>query len=205
VRVPRRSWRDPRLLFGIAIIAVSVLTGARVLGSADDTVAVWAVRADVAAGTVLRAGDVERQRVRFPDAEVAARYVPAADALPDGALAGHALRAGELLPRSALDTTRTESLAEVPLAVPADAVPATLRAGALVDVWVTPVRGAGAAPPAATRVFEEVRVVALPEAAAALGPSTTRQVIIGVAQADRRLAAALAQLADGTAVVVKRG
>jgi hypothetical protein len=185
---------------------VSVLTGARVLGSADDTVAVWAVRADVAAGAMLRAGDVERQRVRFPDAEVAARYVPATDPLPDGTFARHALKAGELLPRSALGASRTGTLAEVPLAVPAGAVPASLRVGALVDVWVTPARGAGAAPPGATRVFEEVRVVALPEAAAALGPSTTRQVIIGVASADdHRLADALAQLADGTAVVVKRG
>jgi hypothetical protein len=206
VRVPRRSWRDPRLLVGIAIIAVSVLTGARLVGSADDTVPVWALATDVAPGAVLRAGDVERQRVRFPDVAVAVRYLPATDPLPDGAVSRHALKAGELLPRSALGASGDSELAEVPLAVPADAVPATLRVGASVDVWVTPARGAAEPSPRATRVFEEVRVVALPEAAAALGPSTSRQVIIGVPSAeDQGLAAALAQLADGTAVVVKRG
>lgn len=205
VRVPRRSWRDPRLLIGIAIIAVSVLTGARLVGSADDTVPVWALATDVAPGAVLQAGDVEQKRVRFPGVDVAARYVAATDPLPDGAVAHHALKAGELLPRSALGASDDSSLAEVPLAVPADAVPATLRVGASVDVWVTPARGAVEAA-RATRVFEEVRVVALPEAAAALGPSTSRQVIIGVPSADDHgLAAALAQLAGGTAVVVKRG
>ena len=34
---------DPRLWVGVAIVAVCVVAGARLLAAADDTVAVWAV------------------------------------------------------------------------------------------------------------------------------------------------------------------
>ena len=36
---PPPGWRDPRLWIGVAIVAVSVLVGALVLGTSDDTVA----------------------------------------------------------------------------------------------------------------------------------------------------------------------
>ena len=39
-RAQSPGWRDPRVVVGVVIVAVCVLLGARVLGSADDTVAV---------------------------------------------------------------------------------------------------------------------------------------------------------------------
>ena len=41
------GWRDPRLWIGIAIVAVSVVAGARLLAAADDSVTVWAAAADL--------------------------------------------------------------------------------------------------------------------------------------------------------------
>jgi hypothetical protein len=204
-RAPGRSWRDPRLVVGVVIVAVSVLLGARLLASADDTVAVWSVAADLPAGSVLSAADLEQVHLRFGTPEVAGRYLPADTALPAGSVLTREVVAGELLPRAAVGSGEQPDLAEVPLAVAAEAVPTTLRAGEVVDVWVTPAGLAGQVP-RAVQVLERVRVVAVPRSSSALGPSATRQVVVGLEAADEtRLATALARLADGTVVVVRRG
>jgi hypothetical protein len=204
-RAPGRSWRDPRLVVGLVIVAVSVLLGSRLLAGADDTVAVWSVAADLPAGTVLTASDLERVDLRFGTPEVAGRYLPADAALPEGAVLTRDAVAGELLPRAAVGTGEGGDVVEVPIAVAAEAVPATLRVGEVVDVWVTPAGLAGEVP-RALRVLDQVRVVAAPRGGSALGPSATRQVVVGLeAEDESRLATALARLADGTAVIVRRG
>ena len=48
------GWRNPRLLLGIVLVAGSVVLGARLLAAADDTVAVWAVSADLPDGCERR-------------------------------------------------------------------------------------------------------------------------------------------------------
>lgn len=205
VRPARRSWRDPRLLVGLVIVAVCVLAGARLVAGADDTVAVWTVRADLPAGSPVGEADVESARMRFGSEEAAGRYLPASAPIPDGMVLLRELGAGELLPRAALAPEDGGSLAELPLSVPSELVPTGLRPGELVDVWVTPPQRAGAAEEA-VRVLEEVRVVAAPREASALGPATTRQVVVGVPEdQDGLLARALAQLAEGVVVLVRRG
>src|SRR6185436_1849467 len=52
-RAAAPGWRDPRLWIGVAIVAASVLVGALVLGSSDDTVPVWAAGDEMGAGHVL--------------------------------------------------------------------------------------------------------------------------------------------------------
>jgi hypothetical protein len=204
-RVPRRSWRDPRLLVGIAIVAVCILLGARLLAAADDTVAVWSVRHDMLAGTALTPEDLQAVHLRFGSPELAGRYLSAAGAPPAATVVTRDVAAGELLPRGALGSGGTVDLVEVPVALPSDAVPSTLRAGELVDIWVTPSSETGRAS-RAVRVLEQVRVMAVPHSGTALGPSSTQQVVVGVrAEDEARLATALAQLSDGSAVVVRRG
>jgi len=208
---PRRArWRDPRLVVGIAVIAVCGLLGARLLGSADDTVGVWAVRDPMAAGQPITTDDVVRRQIRFEEQVDADRYVSADQDLPDGATLSRAVGAGELLPREALGPADQRRLTEVPLSVPTEAVPSTLRLGSVVDVYVTPdaaVSGSGSGTstgpsPRSSLVFDDVTVLAAPRTGTALGPSATRQVIVGVGpdQADR-LPSALASLAGGTVVL----
>lgn len=204
-RAVRRTWKDPRLIAGLVIVAGSVLLGARLLGTADDAVEVWAVRSDLGAGMAVEVEDLERQDVRFPSDDLATRYLPADAPLPDGAVLSRPLGAGELLPRAALSRTEEDELAQVPLAVTADTVPATLRPGAVVDVWVTPEVGASEQL-AAQRVFEGVTVVSLPARGNALGPESTRQVVVGVPLTEEdSLASALGRTTSGTVVLVKRG
>jgi len=209
-RQGRAIWRDPRLVVGVLIVAASVLLGARLLAHADDSVAVWAVRHDVARGSTIGPDDVVTRRIRFFDRADADRYLAAAAALPAGTVVTRDLGAGELLPRSALGGAAAQPFVEVPFSVPADAVPASVRPGTVVDVWVTPARSAAAtptdgSPERSVRVFDDVTVVSVPPSGTALGPTSTQQVVVAVPPAkEPALAAALARAASGTVVVVKQ-
>jgi hypothetical protein len=206
-------WRDPRLVVGAALVALSALAGARLAGAADDTVAVWAARRDVPAGQALTARDLTVRQVRFAGQGQADRYLSADDPLPGGAVLARPVGTGELVPRQALDTTTREPLTEVPVSVANDGVPATVGVGSVVDVWVTPDPSASsgaAAPgtaraPRSVRVFDDVAVVAAPAPGTSLGPAATRQVIVGVTAAQAAdLPTALAALTGGAVVLTVR-
>jgi hypothetical protein len=208
-RIRRPRWRDPRLVVGLAVIAVCALLGARSLAAAHDTVSVWAVRGPLDAGRRLDEGDLVRREVGFVDQVDADRYLSARSALPAGSVLARPVGAGELLPRSALAAGTAGPVTEVPLSVDAEAVPATVHEGSTVDVWVTTRTAAsGERTPAArpsTLVFDEVQVLAVPVSGTSLGPTATRQVSIAVPADQRaRLSRSLAVLAAGDVVLTVR-
>jgi hypothetical protein len=137
VRPPR--WLDLRLVLGVLLVLGSVLLGARVVTAADATVPVWSATGDLAAGTVLADGDLVAVQVRLDD--VAERYL-ATSTDPAGRVLGRAVRAGELVPRSALE--EATGLVQLALPVQAGYVPPSLTRGQLVDVYAVadPVVGA---------------------------------------------------------------
>lgn len=207
-RAVRPGWRDPRLLVGAALVAAAALLGATLVGD-QDTTPVWAARGPLAEGQALEAGDLVVREVRFAAPQDAARYVAADGPVPDGLTLTRDIGAGELLPVGALGESGT-ALVEVPLTVAAEAVPATVRPGSLVDVWVTPDPDlvAGTTDPAtagdSVLVFASVRVVAVSRAGGALGPAATRQVIVALEpEAEATLPQALGRLARGHAVLVR--
>lgn len=211
-RATRSRWRDPRLVVGVVIVAVCALLGATLLGGSDATVGVWATRRAMNAGETLAAADLVRRDLRFADQRDADAYLSSERLPPAGATLARPVGAGELVPRGALGTAGSDSLTEVPLTVDSEAVPGTLRAGALVDVWVTPDRaadassaGGGADAPRAELVFDDVAVLSVPRSGSSLGPTATRQVIVGVGRDQQsRLPTALAALAGGTVLLTAR-
>jgi hypothetical protein len=200
------------MVVGIAVVAICAVLGARLLDGADDTVGVWAVREAMSAGQPATSADLVRRDIRFEDQSDADRYVSADQPLPAGATLARPVGAGELLPRDALGSADSEALTEVPLSVPAEAVPATLRVGTVVDVYVTPdaaVSGSrSSGQPGSVRsilVFDDVAVLAAPRSGTSLGPSATRQVIVGVGTDQAgQLPTALAALSSGTVVLTAR-
>ena len=192
-RSGRPRWREPRLAAGLALVAFCAVLGARLVGGLDDTVGVWVASRALAEGQRVSVTDLSRHQVRFRDQADADRYLSADTDLPSEAALGRAVGAGELLPRGALRTAGPAALVEVPLSVAAESVPATVRVGSTVDVWVTGRRGgaAGAAPGGrvarSTLVLDDVAVVAAPVGASSLGPATTRSVVVGVPAAQRRV------------------
>ncbi len=205
-RSRRPGWRNPRLLLGIVLVAGSVVLGARLLAAADDTVAVWTVARDLPTGAALEQGDLEREQIRFPDAETADRYLAAGDDLPADATLNRPISAGELLPRAAFAEESGADLVEVPISVLSDDLPATVTQGSVVDVWVAPKVSAVGKPVKADPVLTDVVVVAVPRANEGLAPQTTRQVIVGVSKArSDDLGAALGGLSDGRVVIARKG
>jgi hypothetical protein len=200
------AWRDPRLVVGIILVTASVLAGAALFAGADDTVGVWAVRDDLRAGSPLRPSDLVRREVRFSGPADADRYVSADAPVPQPAGLTRDVGGGELLPRSALGLGVRPRLVEVPISAAADMVPATVRAGSVVDVWVTP--DATRAPRGArsTLVLDDVTVVAAPAPGTSLAPSSTRQVIVGVGpDQEPRLERTLGLASSGTVVITVQG
>lgn len=184
----------------MALVAASVLVGARVLGGADDTIEVWAASGDLAAGQPVTEGDLVARRVRFADDEDADRYLRVGDDLPEEATLARSVGDGELLPSGAFGAA-DEGLLEVPIAIPADVVPASVGAGSTVDVWVT-----DADRRSSELVLDDVVVIAVPDVDEAFGPGGNRQVLVGVPDdAEKGVGVVLAAARDGRVSIAREG
>jgi hypothetical protein len=172
------------------LVLGSVLLGARIVAAADDSVPVWTVRVDVAAGQEITAAMVEVRQVRFGDAQQADRYLSGDEALPLPSAATRQLEAGELLPRGALGLT--ELLVEVPLRTSAGNVPSTVRVGDVVDVWVKDRAAPGRS------MLEGVRVLALVQTDAGV------RMVVGLDQQQAEAMPSLFGVLDSATVFVVR-
>lgn len=122
---------DPRLLGGVALIGLSALAGALLLGHDEDTVTVWRATRDLSVGATI--ADVEP--VAVPRSLVADRYVASAEDIT-GVL-NRAVAAGELIPASAVGTSGAEGVRLVTIPVDPLHAPPDLLAGDAVDVWAS--------------------------------------------------------------------
>ncbi|HKJ12589.1 MAG TPA: SAF domain-containing protein [Ornithinimicrobium sp.] len=133
-RLRRPSWRDARLLVGVLLVLLSVLTGAWVIAAADDTTGVYAATGPLLPGQEVRESDVTVVSVHLD--ETAAAYTDASGGLRPGTYALRAVAEGELIPAAALGSAREAQ--DKTVAVPLDpAASASLKVGAIVDVWVS--------------------------------------------------------------------
>ena len=212
VRATRPGWRDPRLWIGVAIVAASVLVGAKFLGNADDSVAVWSVSADMGAGDTVGDADVVARNVRFVQASDADRYVAADESLPDGATLTRDISAGELLPRSAIGSSSETTLKTLTFEFEGAGVPAGLTQGDRVDVYVTSVakNDAGkvtSADPVAQLGLTGLVVTDLASAKDSLAGTGGREVTVGIpADADADALVTVVQAAKTDNIyLVKQG
>jgi hypothetical protein len=187
VRARTPGWRDPRLWVGVAIVAVSVVAGARLVGAADESVPVWAVAEDMGAGDAVAADDLVAHRVRFVDPAHLELYYPASEALPADLQLVRGVDAGELLPRSAVGAASQSGTVQLPVAVDAALVPPSVQAGSVVDVYVTAGDGSGEAAEggrggalAARPVLEGVTVIDAPPLDEGFAATGKRQLVLGI-------------------------
>lgn len=177
-RATRPGWRDPRLWIGVALVAISVVAGSRLLAAADDSVTVWAAADDLAAGDELTADDLEARRVRFVDEADLDRYLAADQTLPTDSRLLRSVGEGELLPRAALGAADESDVLQLPIAVEPALVPASVRAGSVVSVYV---RDTARCEECAGAALEGVTVVDAPAGDDLTG---TRQLVLAVEQSD---------------------
>lgn len=159
-RTRRPGWRDPRLWAGVALVAVSVVVGSRVLAAADDRVPVWAVSGDLGAGDVLTAADLVAREVGFADQAGLEGYFTADEEIPADLRLLRPVGAGELLPRSAVGP------------------------GSTVDVYLVAGAGADPAALAAGPALDDVAVVEVPAPDEVLGAGGRRQLVLAVEETD---------------------
>lgn len=177
-RATRPGWRDPRLWIGVALVAISVVVGARLLAAADESVAVWAATSDLAAGDELTADDLVARRVRFVEVSDLDRYLAADQPLPVDARLLRGVGEGELLPMTALGSADEVGILQLPIAVEPALVPDSVRAGSTVDVYV---RDTARCEDCAGAALEGVTVLDAPAGDDLTG---TRQLVLAVEQAD---------------------
>lgn len=216
VRLRRPGWRDPRLLAGVVLVAVSVAMGSALVAAAGRTVEVYAAAEALVPGDPVDAGALRVREVRLGATEDA--YLRADQPLPDGFVVTRTVGAGELLPRAAVAPEADLGLRPVAIE-PDGALPAGLAAGALVDLWFVPdptdrasasavevgsgaaggTRAASPTEPALLVAGLTVAEVSEPRAGLAVGSAVTVHVLVPVTD----LPTVLAALAgDGSVEVV---
>ncbi|MBL0884882.1 hypothetical protein HGK34_01065 [Myceligenerans sp. I2] len=130
------GWRDPRLLSGIVLVAMSVALGSWLVASAGRTVPVF-----VADGALTPGEPVTRDALRVVDVRLSAgldRYLRADADLPPGLVAQRVVADGELVSRSGLGDGSTMRSVALPIT---GGVSERIRPGAIADLWFVPEHG----------------------------------------------------------------
>ena len=168
VRLARPRWLDVRLVVGVVIVLVSVVLGARLVATVDDTYEVWSVRDDLGARTTLTADDLVPVAVSLGDG--ARRYLSVSTS-PVGRVLTRPLARGELIPLAALLNPEVADLRRVVIEV--DRLSASgLRRGQVVDVYAVPSADPGVDTPTPPRlVVGAVTVAAVSGEAGGLAAS----------------------------------
>ncbi|HEY8718901.1 hypothetical protein [Pengzhenrongella sp.] len=177
-RLRRPSWRDPRLLAGLVMVAAAVTVGAWAVSAAEASTPVYVARGTLTPGEPINADALAVAQVRLEPRE-AARYLSVATAPPAGLVVLRTVAAGELVPRSAVGAATALAFRPVAVAI-SDAPSEGVVKGALVDLWVTPKPHDDAAAPVPRLLAErlEVAEVKRPASAFAVGGQTTVHVLV---------------------------
>lgn len=198
VRLRPPGWRDPRLLAGIVLVAISVALGSWLVASAGRTVPVF-----VADGALTPGQPVTRESLRVVDVRLGIgldRYLRADEELPSSLVAQRVVADGELVARSGLGDGSTMRSVTVPIP---GGVSERIRPGAVADLWFVPDSGPGAglggaqgassdrsdAEPATLAEGVVVEQVETPDGALVVSGATTLHVLVEQDALPRVLAA----------------
>lgn len=173
-RLRSRPWRDPRLAGGIALIGAAVALGAWAVDAAAETEEIYVLAQDVAPGADLGADGVLTVVSSHPGTGA---YVRAGD-LPAGSVATRSLKAGELLPATAVGPAQEQNLRSILIEV-AEGLPAGVRAGDYADLWALPAQSSAAGradAPQAELIAQNLIVVSIGQKDTGLVSGTTVSV-----------------------------
>jgi hypothetical protein len=185
-RLQRPSWKDARLAVGLVLVLAATALGSVVVAKADDRVPMYAARGPLVPGQRLTEDDLTRVDVQLARDE--ARYLSVTQGLPADAYVLREVRAGELVPRSALGGREQVDVQPLMLMVDANSAD-PLRVGSVVDVYVNPratdrgsTRQDFAGPELA---LQAVSVSRLPQTGSRLGSSTAERAVQVMAPRDK--------------------
>lgn len=133
-RLKRPSWRDGRLLVGLLLVLLATTVGAKVIASADDRVPAYVARVALKPGDQLSPDNLTRVDIQLGDGME--RYLSAAKGVPADSYTLREVRAGELVPASAVGGK--DAVNVQPVTVQVDSLSASaLVVGSVVDMYVS--------------------------------------------------------------------
>ncbi len=186
-RLSRPRWLNVRVIGGIVLVVAAVVVGARVVGASARTVGVWAADRDLAAGTVLSAGDLTAAEVNLGDN--AGLYLAPGAASPIGLTVVTPLRVGELLAASAVEGSGSGRV--VAVGVAPNNMPPGIGHGSIIDLYLTTGGAAGTGnTPSTERIAKDITVqsVSAPATGGLSGATSNRyqvSVLLPAADADK--------------------
>ncbi len=125
-------WLDPRFVIGLALVAASVGGVYAVVAASDTSVAAYVARDALSQGDVITADDLIESHVRLDGADDL--YLLAGEVPNEGFVVIKSVRAGELVPASAVGSEAGQRFSAVVLTLTSQ-LSASVRAGSYVDLW----------------------------------------------------------------------
>lgn len=186
---------------GVLLIAASVAIGAVVVGNATASTTVYAANRTIEVGAVLQAKDFVPVNANLNSA--AGAY---ATAVPDQAVARRTIERGELLANAAIETEKATNWRRLVVPV-GGSLPASVRPGAVVELWATPEQAlaAGGHAPTPALIAESLTIARIEDDEGGLGlvQRGTAVELVVPQEAVPKILAAVAQ--KGTLTVVPTG
>lgn len=142
-RLRRPTWRDPRLLFGVLLVAGSVGLGSWAVAAGQQTVGVFRTTQPITPGQAVTTDDLAVTQIRADELE--STYLMAGDGIPGDLVALRVLGQGELVPAAALGAASRMTDRAVSVLV-AEPLPGAVTVGSQVDLWFVPETSPGATP-----------------------------------------------------------
>ena len=125
----RPAWRDPRLIVGLALIAVSIILTTSIVSAARGGATVYRATLAILPGDVLGSHNIAPTRL-----DVDTSVYATADALAPGATVSEEVAAGEILRVSSIADTSAATARRLVITV-SDSLPASVQAGDQLDLW----------------------------------------------------------------------
>lgn len=168
-RFRRPTWRDPRLVTGVLLVLVSVVSVVLLISLLNRTQPYFVAATDLSVGQRITREDLVQVDARLQDA--AQHYVPADQPPGADAVVLQRVPGGQLIPHSALGTADQLDRSPVGIALQTP-LPMKAAAGSRVDVWVANQQSSGRGYESARKLITGAEIATVETSTSALGSST---------------------------------
>ena len=168
----RPAWRDPRLIVGLALIAVSIILTTSIVSAARGGATVYRATQAILPGDVLGPHNIAPTRL-----DVDTSVYVTADALTPGATVSEEVAVGEILRASAIADTSAATTRRLVITV-SDSLPSSVQAGDQLDLWSVQQASAGQSGQGASHLGVRATLVRVLEQTTSIAAKGTRIEIL---------------------------
>lgn len=168
----RPAWRDPRLIVGLALIAVSIILTTSIVSAARGGATVYRATEAILPGDVLGPHNISPTRL-----DVDTSVYATADALAPGATVSEEVAVGEILRASSIADTSAATARRLVITV-SDSLPSSVQAGDQLDLWSVQQASGAQSGPGASHLGVRATLVRVLEQTTSIAAKGTRIEIL---------------------------